>query len=94
MLRFAQHDIITAEDGCATLTCKRATEKNKLKLELRTRTKKNRPPYMHESALFIRKWQVNHKRFFEISCGLTRSKNFLQKNYFCSKHNALFVRFR
>jgi hypothetical protein len=46
---------------------------------------------MHESALFVRKWEGDHKRNFEVSTGLTRSKNFLRKNYFWSKHNAHFT---
>jgi hypothetical protein len=58
------------------------------------RRKKSRPPYMHESALFIRKWYPDHKGNFLVSDGLTRIKNFLHKNYFCSKHNALFIRCR
>jgi hypothetical protein len=37
---------------------------------------------MPESALFIRKWDGDRKGFFEVSCGLIWSKNFLQKFYF------------
>ena len=43
---------------------------------------------LHELARPVRKWYPDHKGFFELSVGLTRSKNFLHKNYFCSKHHA------
>jgi hypothetical protein len=41
-----------------------------------------------ESARPVRKWGYDHKRFFGVSVGLTRIKNFLHKNYFWSKHHA------
>jgi hypothetical protein len=47
---------------------------------------------MPESALFVRKSPLDHKRNFLVSYGLTRGKNFLRNFYFWSKHNALSIR--